>query len=84
MKILIDWALIAMHALNHIIIFFQDLCSWELNSELYLVAHVVRLGRMLFTESSKKSSAQSYRRPHGIAMFRLDPGFIQGADGEVI
>ncbi|XP_066947355.1 dedicator of cytokinesis protein 3 isoform X4 [Macrobrachium rosenbergii] len=62
---------------------FTDLGSADLSSELYIVAHVVRVGRMLFSESVKKSSSHSYRRPHGVALFRLAPSVLQGADGEV-
>ncbi|XP_064077312.1 dedicator of cytokinesis protein 3-like isoform X2 [Macrobrachium nipponense] len=62
---------------------FTDLGSADLASELYIVAHVVRVGRMLFSESVKKSSSHCYRRPHGVALFRLAPSVLQGADGEV-
>lgn len=63
--------------------FLQDLGSGDLASDLYIVAHVVRVGRMLFSESVKKTSSHCYRRPHGVALFRLSQSVLQGSEGEV-
>ncbi|XP_042868283.1 dedicator of cytokinesis protein 3-like isoform X2 [Penaeus japonicus] len=62
---------------------FTDLGSGDLASDLYIVAHVVRVGRMLFSESVKKTSSHCYRRPHGVALFRLTQSVLQGSEGEV-
>ncbi|XP_037792049.1 dedicator of cytokinesis protein 4-like [Penaeus monodon] len=62
---------------------FTDLGSGDLASDLYIVAHVVRVGRMLFSESVKKTSSHCYRRPHGVALFRLSQSVLQGSEGEV-
>ncbi|KAK8389640.1 hypothetical protein O3P69_008971 [Scylla paramamosain] len=62
---------------------FTDLGSGDLVSDLYIVAHVVRVGRMLFSESVKKNSSHNYRRPYGVAVFRLAQTVLQGGDGEV-
>lgn len=61
----------------------QDLGSGDLVSDLYIVAHVVRVGRMLFSESVKKISSHNYRRPYGVAVFRLAQSVLQGGEGEV-
>ncbi|XP_071543136.1 dedicator of cytokinesis protein 3 isoform X3 [Panulirus ornatus] len=62
---------------------FTDLGSGDLVSDLYIVAHVVRVGRMLFSESVKKLSSHNYRRPYGVALFRLAQPVLQGSEGEV-
>ncbi|XP_050737688.1 dedicator of cytokinesis protein 3-like isoform X3 [Eriocheir sinensis] len=62
---------------------FTDLGSGDLISDLYIVAHVVRVGRMLFSESVKKISSHNYRRPYGVAVFRLAQSVLQGGEGEV-
>ncbi|XP_045606392.1 dedicator of cytokinesis protein 3 isoform X3 [Procambarus clarkii] len=62
---------------------FTDLGSGDLASDLYIVAHVVRVGRMLFSESVKKMSSHNYRRPYGVALFRLAQSVLQGSEGEV-
>ncbi|KAG7153404.1 Dedicator of cytokinesis protein 3-like, partial [Homarus americanus] len=62
---------------------FTDLGSGDLSSDLYIVAHVIRVGRMLFSESIKKISSHNYRRPYGIALFRLAQSVLQGGEGEV-
>ncbi|MPC56608.1 Dedicator of cytokinesis protein 3 [Portunus trituberculatus] len=38
---------------------------------------------MLFSESVKKNSSHNYRRPYGVAVFRLVQTVLQGGDGEV-
>jgi dedicator of cytokinesis protein 3 len=42
-----------------------------LKKDLYLVVQVIRLGRLLYTESSKKPLSQTYRRPHAVAVLPL-------------
>jgi dedicator of cytokinesis protein 3 len=47
-----------------------------LNSELYLVAYIIRVGKILFSESSTRKSEkgsiyQSYRRPYGVGILPL-------------
>lgn len=66
-----------------ICLIFQDLGSGDLSSDLYIVAHVIRMGRMLFSESVKKLSSHNYRRPYGVALFRLAHSVLQGGEGEV-
>ena len=43
----------------------------DLKRDLYLVVQVIRLGRLLYTESSKKPLSQTYRRPHAVAVLPL-------------
>ncbi|XP_058454302.1 dedicator of cytokinesis protein 3 isoform X2 [Malaya genurostris] len=54
---------------------FTDLGSSDLNQDLYLIANVMRLGKMLHSESVKKGdkfvSNHSYRRPYGIGVLPL-------------
>ncbi|XP_039296231.1 LOW QUALITY PROTEIN: dedicator of cytokinesis protein 3 [Nilaparvata lugens] len=62
---------------------FTDLGNGDLTSELYVVAHVLRLGRMLFSDSSKRSltgggggggasggssHSATFKRPHGVGV----------------
>ncbi|XP_052125383.1 dedicator of cytokinesis protein 4 isoform X2 [Frankliniella occidentalis] len=62
---------------------FTDLGNADLCQEIYLVAHVMRVGRMLYSESSKKSSSGTsggssafansnlFRRPVGVAVHNI-------------
>ncbi|KAJ7386091.1 Dedicator of cytokinesis protein 3 [Desmophyllum pertusum] len=50
---------------------FTDLGSKDISAEAYLVAHIVRVGRMLPDGSSKKVSTASYRRPFGCAVLDI-------------
>ncbi|XP_074619689.1 dedicator of cytokinesis protein 1-like isoform X2 [Acropora palmata] len=50
---------------------FTDLGSKDVNSAAYLVAHIVRVGKMLTDMSSKKIAASSYRRPFGCAVLDI-------------
>ncbi|XP_054002180.1 dedicator of cytokinesis protein 3 isoform X1 [Hylaeus anthracinus] len=51
---------------------FTDLGNADLGRDLYMVAHVMRCGRMLYSDSSKnKSGTATYRRPHGVAVLSL-------------
>ncbi|XP_012288369.1 dedicator of cytokinesis protein 3 [Orussus abietinus] len=51
---------------------FTDLGNADLSRDLYMVAHVMRCGRMLYSDSGKnKSGGTVYRRPHGVAVLSL-------------
>ncbi|KAF4516778.1 hypothetical protein B566_EDAN004617 [Ephemera danica] len=51
---------------------FTDLGNSELSRDVVLVAHVLRVGRMLASESVKqKGGAHHYRRPHGVAVLNI-------------
>ena len=62
---------------------FQDLGVQDFSGDLYLVVQVVRVGRMLTSDSSKKAPCQLYRRPHSVAVFKLDMDALREADAEV-
>ncbi|KAL1512882.1 hypothetical protein ABEB36_002392 [Hypothenemus hampei] len=52
---------------------FTDLGNSDLNKDIFIVAHVMRIGKMLYSDSSKKTEKivgqpQLFRRPHGIAV----------------
>ncbi|XP_017786650.1 PREDICTED: dedicator of cytokinesis protein 3 isoform X2 [Nicrophorus vespilloides] len=53
---------------------FTDLGNTDLNRDIYIVAHVMRIGKMCYSESSKKTEKyattlqQVYKRPHGVAV----------------
>ncbi|XP_030749885.1 dedicator of cytokinesis protein 3 isoform X2 [Sitophilus oryzae] len=51
---------------------FTDLGNSDLNKDIYIVAHVMRIGKMLYSDSSKKTEKsatqpQLFKRPHGVA-----------------
>lgn len=53
--------------------FLQDLGNSELNKDIYIVAHIMRIGKMLYSDSSKKTEKavaqqQVFKRPHGVAV----------------
>lgn len=51
---------------------FTDLGNADLSRDLYMVAHVMRCGRMLYSDSGKnKAGSAVYRRPHGVAVLSL-------------
>ncbi|CAB0036454.1 unnamed protein product [Trichogramma brassicae] len=51
---------------------FTDLGNADLSKDLFLVAHVMRCGRMLYSDSGKnKSGGIVYRRPHGVGILPL-------------
>ncbi|OAD58785.1 Dedicator of cytokinesis protein 3 [Eufriesea mexicana] len=51
---------------------FTDLGNADLSRDLYMVAHVMRCGRMLYSDSGKnKAGSATYRRPHGVAVLSL-------------
>jgi dedicator of cytokinesis protein 3 len=51
---------------------FTDLGNADLSRDLYMVAHVMRCGRMLYSDSGKnKTGAAVYRRPHGVGVLSL-------------
>ncbi|XP_057343045.1 dedicator of cytokinesis protein 3 isoform X3 [Manis pentadactyla] len=50
---------------------FTDLSSKDLKRDLYLVAHVIRIGRMLLNDSRKGPAHLHYRRPYGCAVLSI-------------
>lgn len=56
---------------------FSDLGETELNSELYIVANVMRVGKIQFSDTSMRKSvdkgllSQNYRRPYGVGVVAL-------------
>ncbi|XP_031827165.1 dedicator of cytokinesis spg isoform X2 [Nomia melanderi] len=51
---------------------FTDLGNADLSRDLYMVAHVMRCGRMLYSDSGKnKTGTATYRRPHGVGVLSL-------------
>lgn len=67
---------------------FTDLGNADLNKDIYIVAHVMRIGKMLYSDSSKKTEKsagqpQLFKRPHGIAVQNLGDFLTSKAeDGE--
>ncbi|XP_023241906.1 dedicator of cytokinesis protein 3-like [Centruroides sculpturatus] len=53
---------------NHSTI-FMDLGNADLNRDLYIIVHIIRVGRML--NDSKKSTLHSYRRPNGCSVLSI-------------
>lgn len=56
-------------------IFFCDTGAAEISADLYLIANVMRVGKMIHSESTKKgdkmSHIQNYRRPYGVGVLSL-------------
>ncbi|XP_034631616.1 dedicator of cytokinesis protein 3 [Trachemys scripta elegans] len=50
---------------------FTDLSSKDMKRDLYIVAHVIRIGRMLLNDSKKGPSHLHYRRPYGCAVLSI-------------
>ncbi|KAK0167462.1 hypothetical protein PV327_004857 [Microctonus hyperodae] len=51
---------------------FTDLGNADLSRDLYVIAHVMRCGRMLYSDSNKnKTGSAVYRRPHGVGVLSL-------------
>ncbi|XP_058535055.1 dedicator of cytokinesis protein 3 isoform X7 [Ochotona princeps] len=50
---------------------FTDLSSKDLKRDLYIVAHVIRIGRMLLNDSKKGPAHLHYRRPYGCAVLSI-------------
>lgn len=50
----------------------------DLTKDTYIIAHVMRIGKMLYSESSKKTDKnaptllQVFKRPHGVAVQNLN------------
>ncbi|KAI4460497.1 dedicator of cytokinesis [Holotrichia oblita] len=67
---------------------FTDLGNDDLSKDIYLVAHVMRIGKMLYSESSKKTEKntlgvqQVYKRPHGVAIHDLKEVLLNKNDSE--
>lgn len=60
----------------------QELGRADLKRDLYLVVQVIRIGRLLYTESSKKPLNQTYRRPYAVAVLAL-ADILAGGDSGV-
>lgn len=59
---------------------FTDLGNSDLNKDIYLVAHVMRIGKMLYSDTSKKTDKnqiqqQVFKRPHCVAVQHLGEFF---------
>uniref|UniRef100_A0A3Q2XU00 Dedicator of cytokinesis 3 n=1 Tax=Hippocampus comes TaxID=109280 RepID=A0A3Q2XU00_HIPCM len=54
---------------------FTDLSSKDLKRDLYIVAHVMRTGRMLLNDSKKGPPHVMYRRPYGCAVLAMSDVF---------
>ena len=63
--------------------FLQDLGARDFSGEVYVVCQVVRVGRMLLSESGKKTSCLLYRRPYAVAIIKLDMEALKEEDAEV-
>ncbi|XP_062923856.1 dedicator of cytokinesis protein 3 isoform X7 [Mobula hypostoma] len=50
---------------------FTDLSNKDLKRDLYIVAHVIRIGRMLSNDSKKGPPHIQYRRPYGCAVLSM-------------
>ncbi|ELK15140.1 Dedicator of cytokinesis protein 3 [Pteropus alecto] len=49
----------------------SDLSSKDMKRDLYIVAHVIRIGRMLLNDSKKGPAHLHYRRPYGCAVLSI-------------
>ncbi|KAB0390354.1 hypothetical protein E2I00_010268, partial [Balaenoptera physalus] len=49
----------------------MDLSSKDMKRDLYIVAHVIRIGRMLLNDSKKGPAHLHYRRPYGCAVLSI-------------
>uniref|UniRef100_A0A3B4ENV6 Dedicator of cytokinesis 3 n=1 Tax=Pygocentrus nattereri TaxID=42514 RepID=A0A3B4ENV6_PYGNA len=59
---------------------FTDLSTKDLKKELYIVAHVIRSGRMLLNDSKKGPPHVQYRRPYGCAALAMSDVFSSITD----
>ncbi|GAA6088698.1 dedicator of cytokinesis protein 3-like [Tachysurus ichikawai] len=59
---------------------FMDLSTKDLKKELYIVAHVIRTGRMLLNDSKKGPPHVQYRRPYGCAALAMTDVFSSITD----
>ncbi|ELK25060.1 Dedicator of cytokinesis protein 3 [Myotis davidii] len=50
---------------------YYDLSSKDMKRDLYIVAHVIRIGRMLLNDSKKGPAHLHYRRPYGCAVLSI-------------
>lgn len=67
---------------------FTDLGNSDLTKDMYIVAHVMRIGKMLYSESSKKTDKnapplqQVFKRPHGVAVQNMGDMVAKEGDSE--
>ncbi|KAK9889845.1 hypothetical protein WA026_007208 [Henosepilachna vigintioctopunctata] len=54
--------------------FFTDLGNSDLNSDIFIIAHIIRIGKMIYSDTSKKTDKyapiqqQVYKRPYGVGV----------------
>ncbi|XP_076362645.1 dedicator of cytokinesis protein 3-like isoform X4 [Tachypleus tridentatus] len=63
---------------NHCTI-FTDLGNADLNRDMYIIVHVMRIGRML--SDNKKSTAQLYKRPLGCGVLSICDVLLERQEG---
>ncbi|XP_043933928.1 dedicator of cytokinesis protein 3 [Protopterus annectens] len=51
---------------------FTDLSSKDFKRDLYIIAHIIRRGRMLLNDSKKGPPHLQYRRPYGCAVLSIN------------
>lgn len=60
---------------------FRDLSRADFLTDLYLVCRIVRVGRLLGEEGTKKKprakGERFFRRPYGVALCQLGPALVQ-------
>ncbi|KAK6177339.1 hypothetical protein SNE40_015458 [Patella caerulea] len=61
---------------------FLDLSDDDLQKDIYLVAQIYRLGKVLLDNTSKKTPAYKYRRPWGASVFYLKE-FLKTREGHI-
>jgi dedicator of cytokinesis protein 3 len=66
---------------------FTDLGNSDLSKDISLVAHVMRIGKMIYSDSSKKTEKnavlqqQVFKRPHGVAVHNLGE-YLSAKEGD--
>ncbi|XP_066284414.1 dedicator of cytokinesis protein 3-like isoform X2 [Branchiostoma lanceolatum] len=60
--------------------FFIDLGNQDLARELYMVAHIFRIGKMVYSSGESKKSSVQYRRPYGCAVMSIQEVLVAQAD----
>ncbi|KAG5279466.1 hypothetical protein AALO_G00078090 [Alosa alosa] len=59
---------------------FTDLSSKDMKRDLYIVAHIIRTGRMLLNDSKKGPAHVQYRRPYGCGVLAMTDVFTSITD----
>ncbi|XP_019619494.1 PREDICTED: dedicator of cytokinesis protein 3-like isoform X2 [Branchiostoma belcheri] len=60
--------------------FFIDLGNQDLARELYMVAHIFRIGKMVYSSGESKKSSLQYRRPYGCAVLSIQEVLVAQSD----